>query len=269
MQTQQKLYSLPIRQGTHNRPFDISVSEPFLPFVSTQKNSPPLLASRLKYPKISLKCCRLAFLAVVLCFSLKALAQSQLPMFAPLFNFEYDPAATHFDPAPPLIRQLCPFLHKYRTHLTLYASWKDSEAEYFVVNGYIPANDESSTWTDDSGGTTVAIRKTKCTIDNADWTFSGQINPTERKNLPEMFPEPLPGYKAPLVPAICNPDCHYTFRSRYEETILNGLLSDALARFAKAFGGKDKFLAALNQRIHDRSLLDPIVRERLEEYEKQ
>jgi hypothetical protein len=196
-----------------------------------------------------------------------AMGQSQLPMEAPPFYIDYDPAKIHFDPAPAKILRLCPFLRKHRMDLRLYASWKDSVAEYFVVNGYIPATEESPKSTDDMGGTAVAIQGTKCTEDNAGWTFSAQIDSSQNATLPEASKEALPGYNGPRI--CVHGDCHYVIRSRHDMAVLDGLLSDALARFSIAFGGKDRFLAALNQSIHDRSLLDPIVRERLEEFEKQ
>ena len=205
------------------------------------------------------------FFAAFFLAGVSSTAQSRPPMFSPFFLFSYDPNMIHFDPAPAFISRLCPFLHKHEPNLWLYAKYEDADERFFVVSGYLRGAESGKVEADDSGAV-VEIRQGKCSLVDAAWATTGWIDPSAEASLPESAGEILPGYHAPRVCAAG--DCHYVLRSRREKAVLVGLLSDALVSFTKAFGGQDKFLSAFNQKIHDRSLLDPIVRECLENYEK-
>jgi hypothetical protein len=206
--------------------------------------------------------------AVVLVASFQGVAESRPPMIAPLFPISYDPQRVHFEPAPPSVGQFCGDLKGRR--LWVYASWSSGETNYFILSGYLVSHPDGpgpGSIEPDPTGIAVAIRGSKCTTDAADWVMSGQVDPTQKAKLPEAVSEMLPGHGAPSV---CDKygTCHYAVRSRQAEAVLEGLASDALERFSKAFGGKQAFLSAFQQSVRHPDLVEPVLRSRLDEYRK-
>jgi len=196
-----------------------------------------------------------------------ALAQAKPPMFDPLFGITYDLKRVQFESAPPVVNRLCGPDMRMR-HLFIYAKWIANGTDYYIVSGYAvnhpdgPGKDNISP---DEDGIAVAIHGTKCTTDDAGWVMSGQNDSNEEAKLPPTFPESLPGHGARRV---CDRDgnCHYMVRSREAQAILDGLASDALDRYSKAFGGKQLFLDALSRSASHTNLLAPVLRRHVEEY---
>lgn len=196
-----------------------------------------------------------------------AVAQSKPPMFDPLFAISYDPQQVRFELAPASIGESCKDLTGRK--LWVYAEWSSGETKYFIVSGFIvnhPDGPGKGSISPDEDGVAVAIRGSKCTTDDAGWTMSGQLDANGKAKLPETFTEELPGHGAPKV---CDKygTCHYAVRSRQAETVLEGLASNALERFSKAFGGKQAFLSVL-QKSGSHPDLPPVLRSRLDEYRK-
>jgi hypothetical protein len=204
---------------------------------------------------------------LVLAGSVMSVAQSKPPMFDPLFAISYDPQQVHFEPAPASIGESCKDLTGRK--LWVYAEWSSGETKYFIVSGFIvnhPDGPGKGTISPDEDGVAVAIRGSKCTTDDAAWTMSGQLDANGKAKLPETFAEELPGHGAPKV---CDKygTCHYVVRSRQAETVLEGLASNALERFSKAFGGKQAFIGVL-QKSGSHPDLSPVLRSRLDDYRK-
>lgn len=205
--------------------------------------------------------------SLILVGSMTAVAQSRHPMFDPLFAISYDPQRVHFDLAPASISESCKDLRGRK--LWVYAEWNSDETKYFIVSGFIvnhPDGPGKGDISPDEDGVAVALRGSQCTIDDAAWTMSGQVDNAQKTKLPDAFQESLPGHGAPRI---CDKygTCHYAVRSRQAEAILRGLASDALERFSKAFGGKQAFLNLL-QKSGSHPDLSPVLRSRLDEYRK-
>lgn len=96
--------------------------------------------------------------------------------------------------------------------------------------------------------------------------MSGTLGAEGKASLPEALPEELPGHGAPRL---CDRSgtCHFVVRSQQAEAVLEGLASDAMERFCKAFGGKQAFLNAL-QKSGPHSDLAPVLHDQLEAYRK-
>lgn len=204
---------------------------------------------------------------LVLVGSMTAVAQSKHPMFDPLFAISYDPQRVDFELAPASIGESCHDLRGRK--LWVYAEWSSGETKYFIVSGFIvnhPDGPGQGSISPDEDGVAVAIRGAKCTTDDAAWTLSGVLDMNGKANLPETFPEELPGHGAPRV---CDKygTCHYVVRSRQAEAVLEGLASDAMERFGKAFGGKQVFLSTL-QKSGPHTDLPPVLRNQLDVYRK-
>lgn len=202
----------------------------------------------------------------ILAASFHGVAQSRPPMVAPLFPISYNPQLVHFEPAPPFIGQFCADLKGRK--LWVYSSWNSGDTKYFIVSGYLVSHPDGpgpGSIEPDPTGIAVALRGAKCTTDAADWVMSGQVDP--KGKLLEASSVPLPGHGAPSV---CDKygTCHYVVRSRQEKKVLEGLASDALERFSKAFGGKQAFLSTFRQSVRHPDLVEPVLRSRLDEYRK-
>jgi len=205
---------------------------------------------------------------LLLAGSLTAVAQTKHPMFDPLFAMSYDPQLIHFELAPASIGQLCSDLRGRK--LWVYAEWTSGETKYFIVSGFIvnhPDGPGKGDISPDEDGVAVALQGSKCTTDDAAWVMSGEIDANGKAKLPEAFPEALPGHGAHRV---CDKygTCHYEVRSHQAEAVLEGLASDVLERFSKAYGGKQGFLSVL-QKSGPHPDLPPVLRSRLDEYRKQ
>jgi hypothetical protein len=190
------------------------------------------------------------------------LAQPRPAMIAPIFPVQYDSAAIHFDPVPAVVSHLCPFVRKYEGRAWLYAAFQFEDREYYVVSGLLRGGDTGEIEADETGAA-VEIHGGKCSMVDADWATTGVLEPG---SLPKEGHEMLPGLHAPRV--CVHGECHYVLRSQREKEVLDGLLSDALSRLARAFGGREKLLTAFRQQMPDPKYLNRAVCARLEEYEK-
>jgi hypothetical protein len=183
-------------------------------------------------------------------------------MFDPLFAITYDPQKIHFDSAPVAIGRLCKALRG--NNVWVYAEWGSADTRYYIVSGFFRY--EGGSVAPDEDGIAIAIRGSKCTTADAAWTMSGELAANATGKLPEAFAESIPGLGAPRI---CDKygTCHYAVHSRQAEAVLEGLASDALERYSKAFGGKQAFLDALRKSTASPDI-PPVLRRRLDEYRK-
>src|SRR5262249_21592490 len=165
-------------------------------------------------------------------------AKAEQKMLDPLFGIAYDPQQIHFDLVPEAISKLCPGYRGKR--MWVYAHFKKAETEYFIISffaKYYPDGPGRASIAADPG-TAIALRGNECRDDQSDWVMLGQVNP---------------GNKKPII---------------VDEAILDGLASDALERYTKAFGGKEKFLAALNENPSPGDIA-PVLQKHLDQFMKQ
>ena len=155
----------------------------------------------------------------------------------PIFAIRYDPSRIVFEPMPSVLPEHCSDLqHRYVKAWT-YGRTKTRDAEYFIVSGLMRSYEkgsgrESVPVHSDINGLLVALSAdhSRCAVKAVDgfyWTRDE---------------------KDPL----------WNFAE-------SALASDALHRYANAFGGKDTFL----KNIRHRERLAPVMREQLEIFEKQ
>jgi len=210
------------------------------------------------------------YVSLTLAGTIAMAAQSRTAMYDPLFYITYDPHRIHFELAPPVIGQLCGADLRTRK-LWVYAKWITKDADYYIVSGFIvnhPDGPGKGDISPDPDGIAVAIRGTKCVAEDALWVMSGEAESDQKAALPETFPEALPGDGAPAVCERGGNKCHYLIRSREARAILDGLASDALGRFSRAFGGKTEFLNAYDRSTHNPDFIVPVIRSHIEEYRK-
>jgi hypothetical protein len=156
----------------------------------------------------------------------------------PLFGILYDVAKVHFERAPSSVSQLCSELHG-RRGMWLYAAWETPQAHYLVISGLIQVHSDGPSKEPPSfepdGGVAVELRGTECRLSSVDWLFSEKVNPDPR---------------APRV----------------TQQTLNGLVSDALRRYAAAFGGRQNFIREIEKSHVALNDLSPVLRHQLQAF---
>jgi hypothetical protein len=143
-------------------------------------------------------------------------ARAAQKMLDPLFGIPYNPQQVHFDLAPEEISKLCPDYRGKR--MWVYAHAQKGDTENFIVSfftKFYPDGDGPASIAPDPG-TAIALHGRECRDDQSQWVMLGKVNPANSK---------------PIV---------------VDDAILDGLARDALGRYTKAFGGKQKFLDALD-----------------------
>lgn len=171
---------------------------------------------------------------------LRLAAQSQAKMEDPLFGILYDPQEIHFESAPSTLLKRCPQLRERYVKAWVYGHLKTSDGEYFLISGLMEYHDaKTGAMTiapEETDGTAVALRGSKCLTDDADYFLSQQINPAKVAT-PIMVPK----------------------------SVLNGILQDAFRRYATAFGGKRRFL----KQVAPDAIGPHVVLEQLKIFEKE
>jgi hypothetical protein len=135
----------------------------------------------------------------------------------PLFGMTYDTSKVHFEDAPAVIGQRCAEIRGRK--LWLFAEWRSAGVEYFIVSGLLAARPDGPVSAalpqESDGGIAVELRGPECRLAALDAFMSGRVAPTGRSVSIDVT-----------------------------NSALHGLASDALQRFATAFGGKKSFLDA-------------------------
>jgi hypothetical protein len=154
----------------------------------------------------------------------------------PIFGLQYQPSVVKYDKMPPEFKTRCADF-KDAANIWLYAHFNSRDSEYWIVMTTNPGQDG------DSFGTAVRRKKGfDCQLEESLWALSGVVpkggyNGADSDDL-------LPGVDAE-PPKECNADpnaiCTYTLRSAREETILRGLIKDAIQRASKAYGSEQEF----------------------------
>jgi hypothetical protein len=179
--------------------------------------------------------------AVVVLSSMEALAQSPQLMSDPLFGILYDPQKVHFDKIPPLLVDKCPALRERYVAAWVYGHLKTADTDYFLISGLMEFREDkpggSRTIAPEEGdGVAVALRDSKCLVDQADYFLTQDINPAK--------------HATPITAP---------------EAVLNGILADAFRKYVAAFGGKQDFL----KHVKPDAIATPIVRKQLEIFYKE
>jgi hypothetical protein len=151
----------------------------------------------------------------------------------------FDTAKVHFDGAPASVAGLCPELRGRK--LWLYAAHKAAEADYYVVSGLIQIHRDDRTESVEGvmpdGGEDVELRGGRCYLSAFGWLFSEKIDPDPR---------------APKA----------------SRAVLEALVSDALARYVRAFGGKQNLILMLSNNHVSPADLPPVLRSQLQAFLK-
>jgi hypothetical protein len=154
----------------------------------------------------------------------------------PVFGLQYQPSVVRYDKMPTEFKSQCTDF-KDDANIWLYAHFNSRDSEFWIVMTSNPDQDG------DSFGTAVRRKQGfDCQLEPSLWALSGVV--------------PKEGYAGAdsddLLPGIdakpskeCNSDpnaiCTYTLRSAREETILRGLIKDAIQQASKAYGSEQGF----------------------------
>lgn len=155
---------------------------------------------------------RSALAAIVLLMSIESVAQSPKMMSDPLFGITYNPQQVHFERMPASLSTNCPRLRGRYVEAWIYGHLKTAESEYFLISGLIEIQEDKSEGfrtiaPEEGDGVIVAVRRSKCLIDQTDYFFTQNVNPAKQAT-------PI---KAP-------------------ESVLNEILADALDGTALGLG---------------------------------
>ena len=156
-------------------------------------------------------------------------AQPRALMSDPVFGIIYDSQEVHFEYAPTLISQFCPSAQAKT--FWVYARWKAGDLDFFILS-----NRDS-----ELAGYAVVLRGKACSEGLPPWILTGDpLNRPGRGNESIFF----------------------------SETILRGLATDLLRRYAVAFGGKKSFLEAVRKGGLPSADLPPVLRSEFEKFAK-
>jgi hypothetical protein len=181
----------------------------------------------------------------------------------PLFGISYSYSKVHYEPMPISIRRICPDYE--RGTFWVFAHFQKESGDYYVVMGISPGQDG------DSLGAALLVKNSKCYVEDSSRMLSGFI--PDSGYGPEKSVYILPGVNAPQIcehgpqyPYGMGP-CHYILRSAEEESVLRGLVKDALARGVRAWGGAAQFKKAVcSQSLQDEIPYMPIVQQELTKF---
>ena len=174
------------------------------------------------------KTLRLTGVAIVMILMNSILLDSQSAKVGePIFGIEYNPHSVHFDRAPALIGNSCKDMRGKA--LVVYAHLTSEDSRYFIVQEHRG-----------EFGVAVRIRGTNCAeVDSDRFLYEG----------PRSFS-----------------DQGGSISKQQNQVIMNEMADGILDQYAKAFGGKKKFLAALGTNADH--LPDSPLRTKLTEFKR-
>ena len=158
-------------------------------------------------------------LVLVILLAQATWGQSPFTMSDPVFGITYDLRQVQFHEVPESLRQTCPAIRR-GGRWWLYSYLRDGDRQFFVISSLSASE----------SGASVVISSRTCVVGNPDWVLTGdsQSAPVEFRN-------------GKVQPVILPKDITFS------DSVLHGLASDLLRRYAEAFGGKDKFLRVLRE----------------------
>jgi len=177
---------------------------------------------------------------LVILVSTLATGQSRHMMDDPLFAIRYDPEEVHFESVPSSLLKRCPRLRGQYVVAWVYGHLKTTDSEYYLISGLRQHRDQVTGATsdiapDETGGLAVALRGSTCRVDLTDDVLDQKVSPAK-----DATPIAVP------------------------KSVVGEILQDAFERYAKAFGGKQKFLS----QVAPGAIGPHVVLEQLEVYEK-
>lgn len=172
--------------------------------------------------------------------SVPATGESRHTMDDPLFAIRYDPQEVHFENVSSSLLKRCPRLRGQYVVAWVYGHLKTTDSEYYLISGLRRYRDQVTGATtglapDETGGLAVALRGSTCRADLSDDVLDQKVS---RAN--DATPITVP------------------------KSIVVEILQDAFERYARAFGGKQKFLS----QVTPDAIGSHVVLEQLEVYEK-
>lgn len=158
----------------------------------------------------------------------------------PFFLITYDYQKIHFEEMPSYLEKQCTDLRHRYTHAWVYSHVKTADADFYVIYGKMRVADESrpgASYEDveEGDGLSVALRGSKCFVDQTDFFFEQKINPA---------------HDATPISA-SNP-------------LLAQIADDLLRRYVLAFGSKAEFLKKVSPNAIDG--MSPIIKARFEKF---
>jgi hypothetical protein len=177
--------------------------------------------------------------------SMPVFAGDPLKVQEPVFGIYYDPHIVHFKKATNIIMP-CKKELEGLSKVTVYANWQSKDASYFIVSGLI-SNAETHNKYESSTALALKIKNDICQSVAGDFFLAGENAPTYGQSEGDS-----------------------TFD--VEEAAVEGITTDILNRYSKAFGSKEKFLTILRQSHFDFNpdpILNPmpsVLRSKLEDF---
>jgi hypothetical protein len=177
---------------------------------------------------------------IVVLLNMGSAAQSPKLIGDPLFGIPYDPLKVHFEELPSQLPEKCARLKGRYVEAWIYGHLKTTDSEYFLVSGLIYTQEDKpggarSISQEDDDGLIVALKGSKCLVDQADYFYDQKFNPA-RTATPINAPA----------------------------SVVSGILQDAIRRDVVAFGGRQNLL-----KLVKRDALIPVVLTEFEKFEKE
>ena len=170
-------------------------------------------------------------------------------MIDPIFGIKYELNKIIFENVPLEITNMCNFKNLNYTDMWIYAHYNYNNIEYFIVSGIQLASPDGpgpANYTISDLGVVLSIDNCECKYKSAPWILSGRTVPDINKlSHPKKFIEVLHGF---FINSNCtNGECYSELKSAKEQQILEGLFTDALKRYTKAFGSKKSLIDRVSE----------------------
>lgn len=177
---------------------------------------------------------------VLILVSIPATGETRHMMDDPLFAIRYNPQEVHFERVPSSLLKRCPRLRGQYAVAWVYGHLQTTESEYYLISGLRRYRDQVTDTTtgiapDETGGLAVALRGATCRVDLTDDVLDQKVSPAK-----DATPIAVP------------------------KSVVVEILQDAFERYARAFGGKQRFLS----QVTPDAIGPHVILEQLEVYEK-
>jgi hypothetical protein len=182
------------------------------------------------------RCCLMALVLI----NISAFGQVPRTMGDPLFGIQYKVGQAAFERLPQSVLNACRELQTRYEGAWVYGHVTSADTEYYIVSGLMHDYDEGTgrktgTLSPDETGLIVAIRGSKCSMEAQDSFYWNARSP--EWSLPD--------------------------------SVLAAFAKDALERYSKAFGGKDRFLKRLDAGNDITESFAPVLQKQLKLFRNQ